>query len=165
MRRELRLAAILGLGVLALGLCVHYGAVYDERWPHPTGDQLAENPGGWDGERVLLFGDVEMTAADGELTMTVETDAGEVARVVVVRGAPVDVEPGGVLQVYGELSDRGTVQDAERVVVVNATPRDQLSKLGLSVLGVLAAAVFFLRHWRIDVRQVRFVDRGGDRDG
>lgn len=165
MRRELRLAAIAGLGVLALGLCVQYGAVYDERWPHPTGDQLAESPGGWDGERVLLFGDVETTAADGELTMTVETDADEVARVVEVRGTSVDVEPGGVLQVYGELSDRGTVQDAERVVVVNATPRDQLSKLGLSVLGVLAAAVVFLGYWRIDLRRMQFADRGGDSDG
>jgi len=163
MRRELRLAAVVGLGVLALGLCVQYGAVYEERWPYATGDQLAETPDGWDGERVLLFGEVE-TTADGTLMMIVETDAGEVARVVKVRGASVDVEPGGVLQVYGQLSERGTVQDAEQVVVVNATPRDQLYKLGLSVLGVLVAAVFFLRHWRVDLRQVRFVHRGGDRD-
>jgi hypothetical protein len=104
MRRACRLGAVAIVVVFTLGLCVHYGVTYDENWPHPTGEQLAEDPGEWDGEQVLLFGTVE-TIGEDQFTMTVETDAGEVARIVEVHGAAVDAEVGGVVQVYGTLSD------------------------------------------------------------
>jgi hypothetical protein len=168
-RRRIILVGI--LLALTLGLCVHYGGTYEQNWPHPTGDQLAEDPDGWDGERVLLFGEVQEVTADG-LVMTVEDDSGAVARTVTVRGADATVEAGGTVQVYGRLSEQGTVQRAESVVVVNETPGDSQYKIGASILGGLVAAVGFLRYWRIDLRERRFVAReqtdgtaGGDRGG
>lgn len=163
MRRASRIGAVVVLLALTLALCVHYGATYDENWPHPTGDQLADEPGGWDGERVLLFGTVE-TVADDRFTMRVETDAGDVARIIEVRGTSTDAEPDGVVQVYGELAERGTVQHADRVVVVVASPDLQLSKYGISLVGLLVLVGHFLRSWRLDVRRLAITPRG-DGDG
>jgi hypothetical protein len=165
MDRRVRLAGVALCLLLAVGLCVGYGASYESGWPHPTGDELAEEPAGWDGERVLLFGEVQERTPDG-LVMTVENDAGEVVREVSVRGTAVQVEPGGVVQVYGEVSERGTVQTAESVVVVNESPGDSLYKLATSAFGGLVAALLFLRYWRIDPRRGRFERRtGGESDG
>jgi len=163
MRRVSRLGALVIVLALTLGLCVHYGATYDENWPHPTGDQLAEEPGGWDGEQVLLFGAVE-TVSEDRFTMRVETDAGDVARVVEVRGTSVDAEPGGTVQVFGELTEQGTVQHADRVVVVVATPELQLSKFVISFVGLVVVVGYFLRYWRVDPRNLAITARG-DRDG
>lgn len=159
MERRHRVIGVALLLVLALGLCVHYGAVYEARWPHPTGDQLAEDPDGWDGERVLLFGTVR-EVEDDRLVMAVETDAGEVARTVTVRGVDAEVDPGGIVQVYGTLSERGTVQRAESVVVVSESGSASLAKYLLSALGGVVTAGAFLRYWRIDPRGLRFVRRG-----
>jgi hypothetical protein len=165
MDRRRRLLAVGLLVLFTAGLCVHYGATDDEARPYPTGDQLAEDPDGWDGERVLLFGEVQ-ERTDSGLVMTVEDDAGDVARTITARGTSVAVEPGGTVQVYGELSERGTVQDAESVVVVNEDAGDQWYKLGASVLGVLLAAGLFLRYWHFDWRKLRFVRRSrGESDG
>lgn len=164
MQSRQRLLALAVLIVTAGALCVHYGGAYDENWPHPSGDQLAAEPAGWDGERVLLFGTVTDRTANG-FTIEVETDSGEVARVVDVRDAGATADVGGSVQVYGELSDRGTVQQAESVVVVNESPSDHLYKLGTSGVGLLLAAASFLWYWRIDWRRLRFVRPGGDDDG
>ncbi|PSQ61845.1 MAG: DNA-binding protein [Halobacteriales archaeon SW_8_66_22] len=162
MRRSVRLGAVAVALALALGLCVHYGATYDENWPYPTGEQLAEEPGGWDGEQVLLVGVVETVGEDG-FTMTVETDDGEVARLVEVRGRSTDAEPGGTVQVYGELSEEGAVLAADRVVVVVESPDEQFSKYAVSAAALLLVAGAFLRHWRIDLRRLAITARG-DRD-
>ena len=160
MDRRVRLVGIALCLLLAAGLCVGYGASYEDGWPYPTGDELAESPADWDGERVLLFGEVRERTPDG-LVMTVENDAGEVVQEVTVRGTAVAVDPGGVVQVYGELSERGTVQTATSVVVVNESPGDSLYKLATSGLGGLVAALLFLRYWRIDPWRGRFERRGG----
>lgn len=161
MDRRVRLAGVALCLLLAVGLCVGYGASYENGWPYPTGDELADEPAGWDGERVLLFGEVRERTTDG-LVMSVENDAGEVVREVSVHGTGVRVERGGVVQVYGQLSERGSVQTAESVVVVNRSPADSLYKLATSALGGVGAALFFLRYWRIDWRRVRFERRGGE---
>jgi hypothetical protein len=160
MDRRRRLLVVGLLLLLTAGLCIHYGAIDDEAWPYPTGDQLAEDSDGWDGERVLLFGEVQ-DRTDAGLVMTVEGDTGEVVRTITVRGIAANVEPGGTVQVYGELAERATVQDAESVVVVNENPADRWYKLGTSVLGVLLAAGLFWRYWRLDWRRLRFVRRSG----
>jgi len=168
-RRRIALVGL--LVVLTLGLCVHYGATEDRNWPHPTGDQLADDPGGWDGERVLLFGEVRAQTADG-FVMTVEDDSGAVVQMVTVRGTDASVEVGGVVQVYGRLSEQGTVQQAESVVVVTESPGDERNKLAASLLGGLAAAALFVRYWRIEPRALGFVarertgnDAGGEEGG
>lgn len=163
MHRVYRLSTVAIVLALTLVLCVHYGATYDENWPHPTGDQLAEEPGGWDGEHVLLVGVVEASGED-RFTMRVETDDGEIARVVEVRGTSVDAERGGTVQVFGELTEHGTVQYADRLVVLVAKPGYQPSKFGVSGLGLLLTGGFFFRYWRIDPRKLAITARG-DRDG
>ncbi|MXR50409.1 DNA-binding protein [Halovenus sp. WSH3] len=165
MDRSRRIVLLGVLLALTLGLCVHFGATYDRNWPHPTGEQLAEDPAGWDGERVLLFGEVQERTADG-LVMTVEDDSETVVRTVTVRGADVSVQVGGVVQVYGRLSERGTVQRADSIVVVNESPSDGQYKLLTSLLGGMLAAGLFLRHWRIDPREFAFRARKrGEDDG
>jgi hypothetical protein len=168
MDRRHRLIAAGLLLVLTAGLCVHYGGTYDENWPYPTGEQLAQEPDGWDGKRVLLFGEVEEQTETG-FVMTVDDDAGDVARTVTVQESSVAVEPGGVVQVYGTLSERGTTQTADSVVVVNSHPADSRYKLGTSAIGVLLTVGLFLWYWRIDWRKLRFVRRTGpswgDHDG
>lgn len=150
---------LVGLFVfLTLGLCIHFGATYDQNWPYPGGDQLEEDPDGWDDEQVLLFGEVQEQTADG-FVMTVEDDSETVVRTVTVQGTDAAVEAGGVVQVYGRLSERGTRQRAESVVVVNETPGDSRYKLATSLLGGLLAAGLFLRYWGIDWRALRFVSR------
>ncbi|SFS73454.1 hypothetical protein [Halostagnicola kamekurae] len=162
-RRRLALGIVLSLALL--GLCVHHGAAYDDAWPHPTGDQLAADGSEYDGEGVLLFGDVRAVEEDG-ISIHVTDDSGDVAADLEVRGVDTTgIEPGGVVQVYGTLefdgadARDGTVM-AEKVVVVNASPRASVYKYAASALGGLFAAGFFLRHWRIDSRNLRFVPRG-----
>lgn len=58
----------------------------------------------------------------------------------------------------------GTVQQADRVVVVVESPDEQFSKYAISIVGMFVVAGFFVRHWRIDIRQLAFRPRG-DRDG
>lgn len=163
MRQIVRFCAVLGLLTLTVGLCIHYGTAYEENWPHPTGDQLADNPGGWDGEQVLLFGTVE-TVRNGEFSMTVETDAGEVARVIEVSDTTADVDSGATVQVYGVVSDEGTNQRAQEIVVVNASSGAEAYKLGISIVGILIAAGAFFRYWRINPLQGKLTARG-ERDG
>lgn len=173
MDRSVRIVLLCLCVVLTAGICVHFGTTYDRNWPHPTGEQLGQNPDGWDGQQVLLFGEVREVTSDG-LVMTVEDDSGAVARTVTVRGADVEVVEGGAVQVYGELSERGTVQQAEAVVVVNRSPTDSQYKRLTSLFGGILAAGLFLRYWRIDWRRLRFVTRestdsdrrrSGDSDG
>lgn len=177
MRPAARLAAVVVFLAVLGGLCVHYGATYDDNWPHPTGDQLQERgPEPYVGERVLLFGEVRAIDAGAEtITIRVTDDSDEVAAELTVRGVGdrIDVEPGGVVQAYGVLESETELQ-ADRLVVVNRDPSATAFKLGTSVIGLALAAGVFLRHWRVNVRKLAFEPRaadattaepGGDRDG
>lgn len=159
MQRQHRLLAI-GFAVLLLaGLCVHYGATYEDNWPHPTADELTEQGATFDGERVLLIG-VVTDVRDGELTMMLETSAGDPVPIE-VRHAEAAVDVGGVIQVYGVLDDGGTTQYADRIVVVNEDSTDRAYKLGVSALAGIVTAGLFLYYWRINVRTLRFEVRHG----
>lgn len=164
MDRRRRLALGIILSLVVFGLCVHYGATYDDAWPHPTGDQLAEGQEEYVGERVLLFGDVQ-SAHEDSITIHVTDDHGDVAAALEVRNVDTDdLNPGGFVQVYGVLeSDETDAHDgtmrADEIVVVNSSPGTATYKHVVSALGGLFAAGFFLRHWRIDLRRLRFEPR------
>ena len=160
MQPRYRLLAIGLVVVTTFGLCVHYGMAYDDNWPHPSADELSEDRSAYDGERVLLIGEVTAVSGDSDLTMALETSAGETIEIN-VQGFNSAVEPGGVVQVYGPLAEGGTVQHADSTVVVNERPGDQTYKLGVSVLGGLATAGLFLYYWRINLRKFRFEVRHG----
>lgn len=166
MRTRYRLAVIVIAGLLTFGLGVHHGATFDTNWPHPTGDQLAEDIDGWDGEDVLLIGEVTTVLPEEEaVVIEIDDSHDEVVTEVEVDGVTAEVEEGGVIQVYGELDEAAYELSADAVVVVNREPSDERYKLGMSVLGVLVAIGFFLRHWRIEWRSLSFVDRRGEIDG
>lgn len=163
MRPAIRLAVIATLLVVLGGLCVHYGAAYDDNWPHPTGDQIQDRGAdAFVGDRVLLFGEVTAVDADAEtVTIQVMDDSDEVAAELEIRGVEQRVKPGGVVQVYGILESASTMH-ADRTVIVNPDPSATAFKLGTSVIGLLLAAGYFLRHWRIDVRAFAFEPRTAD---
>lgn len=164
MRAASRIVIVAALLLVLGGLCIHYGATYDDNWPHPTGDPLQERgieP--FVGERVLLFGEVRTVDSDS-ITIHVPDDNNEVAAELEVHNIHDRVEPGGVVQVYGVLESE-TVLRAERTVVVNRGPNAAASKLGASVVGLLLAVGYFLRHWRIDIHNFAFQPRTADSEG
>lgn len=160
-QRGLVVVVLLGI---AFGLTVHHAATYDENWPHPTGDQLAEEPDGWDGEAVVLIEEVE-AVSDDAVVVEVEDSDDELVTVVTAYGVDAEVEEGGTVQLYGELDDEASLMAVEETVVVNEDPFDQIYKLAMSVLGLVLAAGLFLYYWRIDWRRLRFVEREGWFDG
>ncbi|ELY45700.1 hypothetical protein [Natronorubrum sulfidifaciens] len=160
MRLAVRLA-IVALSLTALlGLCVHYGATYDDNWPHPTGDQLRDDYDAYAGERVLLIGDVQ--AVDGDtLEVHITDSADRTAADLEVHAPDTTVDSGGTVQVYGVLEADQTVTTAD-VVVVNPDSHALYYKLGVSVVGVLLAIGYLFRHWRIDPRTLALEPRPTD---
>ncbi|PCR90463.1 DNA-binding protein [Natrinema ejinorense] len=160
MRPATRVVVVAALLLVLGGLCVHYGATYDDNWPHPTGDRIQD--AGLEqsvGDRVLLFGEVRSVDAEAEtITIQVTDDSGEVAAELEVRGVASDVKSGGDVQVYGLLESE-TELAADRTVVVNRDPSATTYKLGASVVGLLLAVGYFLRHWRVTGRELAFEPR------
>ncbi|WEL16694.1 Membrane associated OB-fold protein [Halorhabdus sp. SVX81] len=139
---------VLGLVGLLVGMGVHYGAAEDDHWPYPDEDDLAGQPAEHVGDEVFLFGTVTTVDADaGTATIRVEADAGSFS--LTVHSFDRTVQPGGVVQVLGELTTERTV-DAERVVVVNATGGAEWYKYGVSVIGAIVVLIAFFRYWRVD---------------
>lgn len=153
----------LGLIVLAIALILVSGVHYDAREEHhrtqPTTDEVLTEYDRHVGERTLLFGTVE--AVDSVAgTATIRVDGAEPATLQ-VRGFEGAVDRGGTVQVYGTLR-AGHRIDADEVVVVERGPGASTYKYGVSAVGALAILVVFFRNWRIDVRRLQFVPRGGD---
>lgn len=156
MQTRTRVALIVVLVICLAGLAIHYGGAYEDNWPYPDAEQVAEDPEAYDGERILFIGQVE-TVEDGD-TITYRPDA-DLEWVLEVTNFDKHVEPGGTVHVYGELQADGTVHAADSIVVVNEAPSDQRYKLVTSALGGLLAAGLFLRYWRIDWRNLAFRER------
>ncbi|ELZ01823.1 OB-fold tRNA/helicase-type nucleic acid binding protein [Natrialba asiatica DSM 12278] len=139
------------------GLCVHYGATYDERWPHPTGDQLQDDPSQFTGQQVLLFGEVQ-TVRDDTIVIHVHDDADDVAAELEVTNVDKSVEPGGMVQVYGVVNPDWTMT-AEKTVVVNRSDGASTYKYVVSLAGVLLAIGYFCKHWQILPQKLGFEPR------
>ncbi len=146
----------------AVGLCVHYGTVYDDRWPHPTAEELDEDFESYGGSEVLVFGEVQSVDGDNAVIHVLDRDDDVVAELT-VHGFRGDVSPGGFVQVYGTLHADRTM-DASRTVVVTPDSTSRYYKLGISLVGAMLAIGYFFRHWRIDVGRLAIVPREeGDR--
>lgn len=148
-----RLARVAVAGVLVAGVLlagVYYDAAEDRHDPYPEEERLATDYLSHVGQQALLFGTVERVDADRETaTITVESDEGPFR--LTVRAFDARVEPGGTVQVYGELRPDRTVA-AERVVVVNPTGGSAAVKYAVSAVGAALVVAVFLRHWRVDLR-------------
>jgi len=154
-----RVAAAGLLLVALLGLCVHYGAVADERGPYPTTDEIDENYGAYVGEDVLLFGDV--LSVDGAADRaTVRVDTSTAPFEMTVTRFSEQVQPGGVVQVYGTLRTDRTI-DARNVAVVNPAGSSDAYKYAVSVVGAALVLVLFSREWRVEPDALAFEVRDG----
>jgi len=138
-------AALLLLTALS-GLFVHAGVTDNERNPYPDAEELAAGYDSYVGDRVLLSGRV--IAVDGT-GFDIGVDADGVTIELRVDGVSAAVDPGGVVQVYGELQPDQTMT-AERVVVVNTGSGAEWYKYGVSAVGAVGFLVLFFRQWRID---------------
>ena len=142
-----------------LGLCIHYGATDDDRWPYPTAEQLDAEYERYVGEDVLLFGDVRSVRGDG-MELEVPVSGGDSDHIVVTTDrVPDGLEEGGFVQVYGVIQPDNHV-DAMEVAVVDRTPAHRLYKLAVSVIGLGVAAGYFLWHWRWSLRPFGWEVRG-----
>ena len=145
---SLRGRVLVALLVLtALGVFfVHEDATHDARTPYPAADELAADYDSYVGETVLVFGTV--TDVDGP-DIVIQAESEGVTVDLRVTGVSTAVEPGGVVQVYGELGP-GRELAPQRTVVVNDSSGAEWYKYGVSVVGALGFLVVFLRQWRLD---------------
>lgn len=143
-----RIAVVGLLFVTVVGMGAYYESVEDRHWPYPSTDHLVTSYGDHVGDQTFLFGTVErVDREDRRARIVADSDHGEFAMTVDRFGA--DVEPGGIVQVYGTLEpDRRMT--ADEVVVVNPGARSNHYKYAVSLLGALLVVVAFFRHWRID---------------
>jgi len=160
MKRGYRLAAICLLVCAAVGLCVLYAEA--DRWTYPDTEEIAIEPAAYDGQQVLLFGDVEsVDRASQRLVITAGTDPELEFTVESVPESVTDsVREGGSIQVFGVLAEQSTVIDATEIVVDYRDTTDFQYVYVASLLGGLLAAGIFLWHWQVDVRDLTFVPRG-----
>lgn len=150
------LVALALVGVAVAG-GVHYDALYDEKWPYPTDEGLSADYDEYVGEQVLLFGDVESIDRTADrATIEVEADNGPFT--VTVEGIDADVEPGGVVQVYGTVRPGQTIA-ASNVVVVEASSENRLYQFAVSGVGAVLVLAAFFRYWRIDWAALTFEPR------
>ena len=160
MNRIYRLGAVCLLLCAAVGLCVLYAEA--DRYASPDVEEIAADPGVYDGQEVLLFGDVVAVDATSRTMTIVGGEDPELAVAVEsVSASTIDaVKPGGAVQVSGVLAGESTVVVADGVVVDYRNGADFRYVYGTSLLGGLLAAGGFLWYWRIDPRRLGFVPRG-----
>ena len=160
MNRVYRLGAVCLLLCAAVGLCMLYAEA--DRLASPDVEEIAADPGAYNGQEVFLFGDViAVDAASRTVTMVAGDDPELELTVGSVPASTIAaVEPGSAVQVSGVLAKGSTVVVANGVVVDYRNRADRLYVYGSSLLGGLLAAGGFLWYWRIDPRQLRFVPRG-----
>lgn len=139
------------------GLFVHEDVTSDARTPYPAPHDLAADYESYVGERILLFGEVQ--DRDGE-TVTLEAESEGVTIQLRVTGVAATVEPGGVLQVYGDLGQDRTMA-AERVVVVNESGGAEWYKYVVSAVGAVGFLIAFGRYWRLDTESWTLEARDG----
>jgi len=155
-----RLAAICLLLSAAVGLCVLYEGA--DRGTSPDIEEIAAEPGAYDGQQVLLFGDVvSVDAASRSVVMVAGDDPERRFSVESVPESTIDsVEAGSSIQVSGVLAEGSTVLIADSVVVDYRNRADRLYVYVTSLVGGLLAAGGFLWYWRVDPRRLGFVPRG-----
>lgn len=152
MRDRLRVAGIVVLSVVFLGLMAHYSVAAPTHERTKQSVVTVQSSGDNVGETVYFWATVER---NGEAVI-VRTGG---TRLSVV-GTDTAAEPGDSIQIYGTIQSRGTVA-AERIVV---SERSRLWRLYVvSALALALAVAVFVRFWAIDARSLAFVPReGGD---
>jgi len=172
MRRLSRFVAICLLVCVAGGLCVGYAEA--DRWTYPDTEEIALDPATYDGQQVLLFGEVqsvdpatlygEVQSIDPAIHTVVITAGSDPELEFTVEAVPessiISVREGAAIQVFGVLDGQSTTVVADEIVVDYRNGADFRYVYGSSLLGGLLAAGGFLWYWRVDPRKLEFVPRG-----
>lgn len=154
MRPLVRAVAIVLLVGVVFGLGVHYEATDDDRLPYPESEALATDYGAHVGETTLVFGTVRtFDNATGTVPIDVESDEGSFTLAVhgfdSALGSGESVQPGGTVQVYGQLGSNRTI-DASEVAVVNRSGSSTTYKYAVSAVGAVLVLALFFSRWRVD---------------
>ena len=153
MKAFYRIGVICLLLCVAVGLCVLYAEA--DRQAAPDVEAITADPGAYDGQEVLLFGEVvSVDATDRTVVIVVGEDPEREFAVESVSVSTIDaVERGSAMQVDGMLTEGSTVIRADAVVVDYRHGADFQYIYGASLLGGLLAAGGFLWYWRVDPRR------------
>ena len=154
MHAAVRVLVALVVVASVFGLGIHYSTDRSDHWEYPTDRELAEQPGEHVGEQVFVQGDVVSVDAADAIGQVRLTYAGKEATFTVT-GFDADVQPGGVVQVYGEFQADGVVA-AETVHVVNPAGASAAYKYAVSTVAALLVVALFFRYWRLDAETLRF---------
>lgn len=152
MRLSVRLFLIAVLSLSVFGMGVHYDATDERHWPYPSSDDLAADYAAHVGEDAFLFGTVEQI--DGDTAEILVTHTGGTFTLT-VEGLDVTVQPGGTVQVVGELRPDRTMV-ASNVAVVNPAGSSKAYKYAVSLVGAVLVLVVFFREWQIDTEEFGF---------
>lgn len=139
--------------LIALGLVISYGVVFNDSPVYQSGDTIERNYQDYVGTQVHLWATVAAETEDG-----VVIKAGRL-RLTTTSIPPSAVDPGDSIQIYGEL------QADNRIAVDRfhaKSPTERLYMYGISLVGATLAAVGFLQRWSIDLRAWQFVPRRGE---
>jgi len=173
METKYRLLAVFLLIGTTFGMCIYYaGAGVGE---YPDGSEIVESPGAYDGEEVLLFPDVvSVSPEENEMVAVIEKEKiktvglggvkrSQMSHRFTVRVSDSSIEglkEGSEVQVFGTLSDGGTVLTSKKEVLIEfRDSTDWQYAILISVLGAVLVMGYFLRRWGIDARKVGFVSR------
>lgn len=158
---EYRIFGLVLLLALSFGVCMQYATT--DHWSYPGGSDIVSEPQKYDGEKTLLFGEVQaIDDTDGELVVLVPSDSVFEVTVTDVPATVIDEVRVGesMIQVYGTLQGGPNVMRADEIVVDFRHTGDRLYTYGTSLLGGILAIAYFLWHWRPELRTLRFVPRG-----
>jgi hypothetical protein len=133
---------------------VHYATSVGGQWPYPVANDIATDYDQTVGEGALLFATVERVYESNE-SARVRVSYSNGTFPMLVDGFTANVDPGGTVQVFGELQPGHSIA-TKNVVVVNRASDSKLYKYGVSIVGALLILVLFFRYWRVNVSELCF---------
>lgn len=157
MERRYRLALLCFLLVATFLVCVQFSE--PDRWSYPDGETFWKNPGAFEGEQLLLFGEVRnVDYANG--TVTVSWFDGRIEGVGLDRSALDAMTEGSSIQLWGTVDENPRRLLVAETVVDIRDGGDWAYLIVTSLAGLVVAVGNFLRYWQIDWRTVSFESRG-----
>ena len=151
---RISIAVLLIGGVLGMG--IHYGSEEDAHYPYPDETDLKTSPHSHIDTQVFVFGTVEEINEDENTArIRIETDSDPFTAEITNFSTQQNVQPGGIVQVYGTFQ-REYVIAADTVRVVNPAGTSDIYKYVVSAVAAVLIVVLFFQYWRVNVRTLSF---------
>lgn len=137
-----------------VGLAAYHDVEAGAHEPYPNSTAIYEDYSAHVGEETLLFGTVtDVDESGAEARIRVDTDQGPLR--MSVQPFDVQVQPGGVVQVYGRLNPDRVIR-ASNVEVVNPAGGSKAYKYAISAVGAVLILAYFFRDWQFDPNALAF---------